>query len=317
MMLFPEPVTLRSPRVFVAGLLILALGLVPLVAAAFDEPFYVTLVARIIIVALAASALNLVLGFGGLVSFGHALYVGLGAYVVGILSFHGITDGWTHIAATVALCGLVGWLTGLICLRCSGIAFIMITLAFAQMFFFLGISLKQYGGDDGLQILQRSDFGPIFSIEHNTGLYYFAFALLVATLYFSWRFFHSRFGRVLRGTKSNIRRMRVLGFPVLRYQVTAYTISGCLCGVAGLLLANLTKFTSPAYLYWTVSGELIVMVMLGGIATILGPLVGAIAFVVLETVLAGYTQHWMLIMGPIIVLIALLAKRGLYGYLVR
>ena len=141
--------------------------------------------------------------------------------------------------------------------------------------------------------------------------------MLLITLYLSWRFVHTRFGRVLRGARSNARRMRVLGFPVLRYQVAAYAISGCICGVAGLLLANLTRFASPAYMFWTVSGDLIVMVMLGGIATVLGPLVGAAVYVILETILAGYTQHWMLVLGPIIVLIALLAKRGLYGFLLR
>jgi len=314
---FPEPIPLRSRRVIAVATIFGCLALVPVVAGAIDQPFYVTLAARILIFALAASGLNLVLGYGGLVSFGHALYVGLGAYVVGMLSAHGVTSGWVHLGASIALCGLVAYLTGLICLRTSGIGFIMITLAFAQMFFFLFVSLKQYGGDDGLQIAQRSDFGALLSIESNTGLYYFSLALLVLTLYLSWRFVHARFGRVLRGAKSNVRRMRVLGFPVLRYQAVAYAISGCICGIAGLLLANLTKFTSPAYMFWTVSGDLIVMVMLGGIATVVGPLIGAIVFVILETVLAAYTQHWMLILGPIIVLIALLAKRGLYGFLLR
>jgi branched-chain amino acid transport system permease protein len=311
----PESLAWRSPRAIVTALFLLGLALLPLVAVAINEPFYVTVAARILIFALGACGLNLVLGYGGLVSFGHALYVGLGAYVVAIFSFHGIGNGWVHLAVTVALSGLVGFLTGLVSLRTSGIAFIMITLAFAQMFYFLGVSLKQYGGDDGLQVAARSDFGPLVSIQSNTGLYYFSLAVLLATLYFSWRFVHARFGRVLRGAKSNPRRMRVLGFPVLRYQVAAYVISGCICGVAGLLLANLTRFASPAYMFWTVSGDLIVMVMLGGIATILGPLVGATAYVILETVLAGYTQHWMLALGPIIVLIALLAKRGLYGFL--
>jgi branched-chain amino acid transport system permease protein len=311
----PEPLAWRSPRAIVTALFLLGLALLPLVAVAINEPFYVTVAARILIFALGACGLNLVLGYGGLVSFGHALYVGLGAYVVAIFSFHGIGNGWVHLAVTVALSGLVAFLTGLVSLRTSGIAFIMITLAFAQMFYFLGVSLKQYGGDDGLQVAARSDFGPLVSIQSNTGLYYFSLAVLLATLYFSWRFVHARFGRVLRGAKSNPRRMRVLGFPVLRYQVAAYVISGCICGVAGLLLANLTRFASPAYMFWTVSGDLIVMVMLGGIATILGPLVGATAYVILETVLAGYTQHWMLALGPIIVLIALLAKRGLYGFL--
>jgi branched-chain amino acid transport system permease protein len=316
MMLFPEPISLRAPRAVATALFLIVLAAVPIVANAFDEPFYVTLAARILILALAATGLNLVLGYGGLVSFGHSLYVGLGAYVVGILVHDGITNGWVHLGVALATAAVVAFASGLICLRTSGMAFIMITLAIAQMFYFLCISLKQYGGDDGLQIPTRSDFGWL-SIQTNTGLYYFTFALLVMTLYLSWRLVHARFGRVQRGMKSNLRRMRVLGFPVLRYQVAAYVMSGCICAVAGLLLANLTKFTSPAYMAWTLSGELIVMVMLGGIATVLGPLVGAAAFIALETLLSDYTQHWMLILGPIIVLIALLAKRGLYGVLAK
>lgn len=315
-MLVPERVDWRSRRAVAATVLVLVLALVPVVALAMDQAFYITLAGRIVVFALGACALNLVLGYGGLVSFGHALYVGLGAYVVGIMAFDGVTNGWVHLAVTLVLCGAVAWITGLICLRCQGIGFIMITLAFAQMFYFLGVSLKQYGGDDGMQVAARSDFAPL-SIESNTALYYFALALLLVTLYLSWRMVHARFGRVLRATKSNARRMRVLGFPILRYQVTAYVISGCLCGVAGLLLANLTRYASPAYAYWTVSGDLVVMVMLGGIATILGPVVGAAVYVILETVVSGYTEHWMVITGPVIVLIALLARRGIYGFLVR
>lgn len=305
-----------TSRAIALAILIGGLALLPVVTAALGEPFYVTLATRILVFALAASGLNLVLGYGGLVSFGHALYIGLGAYAVGILAFHGVTSGWLHLAATIGLSAAVALVTGMVCLRTSGMAFIMITLAFAQMVYFLGVSLKQYGGDDGLQVATRSDFSPL-SIESNTALYYFSLVLLLATLYLSWRLVHARFGRVLRGTKSNARRMRVLGFPVLRYQLAAYVVSGVICGVAGLLLANLTRFASPAYAFWTVSGDLIVMVMLGGIATVVGPLVGAIVYVVLETVLAGYTEHWMLILGPIIVLIALLAKRGLVGFLPR
>jgi branched-chain amino acid transport system permease protein len=139
----------------------------------------------------------------------------------------------------------------------------------------------------------------------------------LAALYLTWRFINARFGRVLRGTKSNIERMKVLGFPVLRYQVIAYMVSGCACGVAGLLLANFTRFSSPAYMFWTVSGDLIVMVILGGLATVMGPLVGAAVYVVLETVLSAYTQHWMAILGPLILIIALTATRGVWGLLPR
>jgi branched-chain amino acid transport system permease protein len=207
-------------------------------------------------------------------------------------------------------------LTGLVCLRTSGIAFIMITLAFAQMFFFLATSLKYYGGDDGIAVSQRSDFSPLFSIQGNAALYYLTLTLLLATLYMSWRLVHSRFGRVLRGTSSNIRRMQSLGFPVFRYRLAAYVMAGCICGIAGLLLGNLARFASPAYMAWNVSGDLIVMIILGGVATIIGPLVGAIVYVILETVLAAYTQHWMVILGPVILLVALFAKRGLYGLFV-
>lgn len=314
--LFPEPVSLRSPRAWFVAVFLLALAAVPLVAAALDDNFYITVAARIVVFALAATGLNLILGYGGMVSFGHALYVGLGAYIVGILGFHGIANGWIQLAATLLLCSAIGGITGLICLRCTGIAFIMITLAFAQMFYFLGVSLQQYGGDDGTPLAARSDFWPL-SIDSNAAFYYFAVVILFVALYFCWRLVHSRFGRVLRATKSNSRRMRVLGFPILRYQVTAYVISACLCGVTGLLLANLTLFMSPGYMYWTVSGDLVVMVMLGGISTIVGPVVGAVVYILLETVVSGYTEHWMIITGPVIVLIALLAKRGIYGFIAR
>jgi branched-chain amino acid transport system permease protein len=316
MSLFPEALPLRSPRVIVVAIVLIALGLVPAIAAAIDQPFYITLFTRILVFALAAASLNLILGFGGLVSFGHALYLGIGAYAVGILSHHGITSGWVHLAVTFAGCALIAFVTGLMCLRTSGMAFIMITLAFAQMFFFLGVSLKNYGGDDGLQVASRSDFGPLLSIQSNTALYFVTYVLLLAVLYGTWRFIHARFGMVVRGSKSNARRMRMLGFPVLRYQLAIYVIACSICGVAGLLLANLTKFSSPSYMSWIVSGDLIVMIVIGGVSTVVGPLIGAIIYLLLETVLSGYTQHWMMVLGPIIVAMVLLAKRGLQGALI-
>lgn len=310
---FPELIPLRSPRFIFVTLLVVLLAAVPVIATLIGGPFYITLALRMLIFALAAASLNLLLGYGGLVSFGHALYLGIGAYVVAILSFHGITNGWIHVIATLALSALIAFLTGLICLRTSGIAFIMITLAFAQMFFFLATSLKYYGGDDGLALARRSDFEPLFSIQSNTGLYYLSVVTLLAMFYLSWRLVHSRLGRVLRGAGSNMRRMRALGFPVLRYQLAAYVMAGSVCGLAGLLLGNLARFASPAYMAWTVSGDLIVIIILGGVATIVGPLLGAVAYVLLETVLAAYTQHWMIVLGPLILLVALFARHGLYG----
>jgi branched-chain amino acid transport system permease protein len=204
--------------------LLVALGLVPLIAALINQPFYVTLFTRILIFAVAATGLNLILGYGALVSFGHAMYMGLGAYAVGLLAHHGIHNGWLQLLAGLSVGALVAAGVGAICLRTTklggGMAFIMITLAFAQMLFFLAVSLKEYGGDDGLPIAARSDFG-LFSLDSNLTLYYAAYALLLLMLLVFHRLIHARFGMVLRGCKSNERRMAALGFPVLRYKLTA------------------------------------------------------------------------------------------------
>jgi branched-chain amino acid transport system permease protein len=304
------------------------LAAVPLLAAAIEQPFYITLFSRIMIFGLAALGLNLILGYGGLVSFGHALYIGIGAYAVGILSFHGVASGWAHLGAALAVGLVASVLIGAVCLRTTGMAFIMITLAFAQMFFFLAVSLKNYGGDDGMALQARSDFG-LFGLAHNTVLYYAIFAVLVATLYAAYRLVDSRFGMVLRGCRSNERRMTALGFPVFRYKLAGYVISALVCCVAGVLLANLTRYTSPAYMQWTVSGELIVMVVLGGMGTLVGPVVGAAAFIILEEILSGMklglpwkldafiNDHWMALLGIFIVVVVLTMKQGLYGFLAQ
>jgi branched-chain amino acid transport system permease protein len=299
----------------VAGALLAGLALVPVIASLIGEPYYVTLFTRVVILALAAVGLNLILGYGALVSFGHAMYIGIGAYAVGILSFHGIGNGWIQLAAALAVGGAVAIVIGLICLRTSGMAFIMITLAFAQMIYFLAISLKQYGGDDGLTINARSDFG-LFALTSNTALYYTAFVVLIACLVFFQRLVHSRFGMVLRGCRSNERRMAALGFPTLRYKLTAYVISALVCVVAGMLLANLTKFAAPSYMAWQASGDLIVMIVLGGMGTLIGPVAGAVTLLIFEEILAGWTTHWMIVLGPAIVLIVLTAQKGVYGFLV-
>lgn len=292
----------------------LLLLVVPVYAGFAGEPFALTFVSRILIFALAAISLNLILGYGGMVSFGHALYMGLGAYVVGVLAQHDVTNGWVQLGVTLAACAVIGLITGAVSLRTSGIAFIMITLAFAQMFYYLFVSLKQYGGDDGLPISARSEFG-LFSLGSPVVLYYVALALVLVALVGTKRLVDARFGMVLRGCRINERRMKAMGFPTLRYKLSAYVLSSMLCGLAGLLYANLTGFASPAYLAWTVSGELIIMVVLGGMGTVFGPLVGAITLLVSEEILKAMTDHWPMILGPLIVLVVLTARRGLYGYL--
>lgn len=315
-----------TPRTVIALVVLAGLGLVPVVAAVLNQPFYVTLFTRILVFAIAATGLNLILGYGALVSFGHAMYIGLGAYAVGLLGFHGITSGWAHLAVALAAGTVLAAAVGAVCLRTTGMAFIMITLAFAQMLFFGAVSLKEYGGDDGLPVATRSDFG-LFSLASNTTLYYTAYALLLAVLFAFWRLIHARFGMVLRGCRLNERRMAALGFPTLRYKLAAYVISALVCVLAGVLMANLTRFVAPAYMAWSVSGELIVMVVLGGMGTLVGPVVGATALLVLEEVLSSLNigiaaidnlvnQHWLALIGLFIVAVVLLMKQGLYGLFV-
>ncbi len=315
-----------TPRRIVATLVLVLLALVPVLAAIFAQPFYVTLFTRILIFALAAVGLNLILGYGAMVSFGHAMYMGLGAYAVGMLGFHGVVSGWAHLAVALAAGLVVALAVGAICLRTSGMAFIMITLAFAQMLFFLAVSLKEYGGDDGLRVATRSNFGVFNLAEPNT-LYYATYGVLLGVLIFFQRLIHSRFGMVLRGCKNNPRRMQALGFPTLRYRLAAYVISALVCVIAGVLLANLTRFVAPSYMAWTVSGELIVMVVLGGLGTLVGPVVGAAALLLLEEFLSSLklgvpwldaliNQHWLALIGLFIVFVVLALKQGLYGRLV-
>ncbi len=321
----PSARLVTPPRLF-AALLLIGLGLVPLWAHVADEPFLVTLFTRILVFAIAAVGLNLVLGFGAMVSFGHAMYIGIGAYAVGILSFHGIDSGWLQLAAALAVGSAVALAVGAICLRTSGMAFIMITLAFAQMLYFLAVSLREYGGDDGLPLAGRSQF-PGLDLDDSTALYYLAYAVLLAVLAVFARLIHARFGMVLRGCKSNERRMATLGFPTFRYKLSAYVLSALVCVLAGMLMANLTRFIAPSYMAWTVSGELIVMTVLGGLGTLVGPVAGATALLLVEEAFSSLklgvpwlddviNQHWLALIGLFIILVVLVLKQGVYGWLV-
>ncbi|NML34799.1 branched-chain amino acid ABC transporter permease [Paraburkholderia antibiotica] len=293
-------------------LLAVLLLAVPAYAALTGQPFLVVLFARIAIFAIAALSLDLMLGVGGLVSFGHALYFGLGAYATGMLAQHGVASGTLHLAVTLAACALVALVTGAIALRTSGIAFIMITLAFAQMFYFFAVSLREYGGDDGFALANASRFGGV-SLGDSISLYYVAAGLLVALLLFGRRFLKSAAGMTLGGIRINERRMRALGVPATQMKLAVYVIAAMLCGVAGMLFANLTQFVAPSYMSWTMSGDLIVMVVIGGAGSFVGPLLGTLVMVLLEEGLKSVTEHWMLVMGPLIVIAVLLSRRGLIG----
>ena len=305
---------LLSPAQFIPAFLILVLAVLPPIVITMDDNFWVAFFARVLIYAIAASALNIALGFGGLVSLGHALFIGIGMYSVSLPVHYGVTSGWVHLAACVLVCALVGGFTGLISLRTSGIAFIMITLAFAQMGYFVIVSLKQYGGDDGMGIASASEF---FGLQLNTPLsvYYCAWGVLVVLTYWVLRLRTSPFGMALRAGRQNPRRVMSVGIALQRYQLTAYTLSAVLCGVAGMLLANLSAYASPSRMAWTVSGELIVMVVLGGLGSVFGPFLGALAFLGTEEVLKAATEHWMAIFGLAILAVAMLGKTGIAGWL--
>ena len=308
-----DRLTVRT--VVIAGLLTF-LALLPLYVFVTGHYFPLTLFTRIVILALAATSLNVILGYGGMVSFGHAAYLGVGGYVVGILAKEGFYSGFLQWPLALAVSAVFALVVGALSLRTRGVYFIMITLAFAQMIYYVAVGLDRYGGDDGLTIYRRSQFGEWINLSSKIQFYYLCFALLMATVYLTWRLVNSRFGMAIRGARSNDRRMRAIGFPTFRYKLVAFVIAGTLCGLAGALLANHTDFISPAMMHWTRSGDLIVMVVLGGMGSLFGPLIGAVTLLVLEEVLSGLTEYWPIIVGPLLLLVVLFARGGIDGLLV-
>ena len=306
---------LRSRRGVITLIALAALVAVPALSLAAGQPFYIDLFTRVMVFAIAALSLDLILGYGGMVSFGHAAYLGIGAYAVGILSFHGIGNGFVHFGVAIPASALTALVIGFISLRTSGVYFIMITLAFAQMLYFLAESLNLYGGDDGLNIARASSFGGAIDLGDPVERYYFVFAWLLAFLYLGHRLVQSRFGLLLQGVKSNERRMAAIGFRTFRYKLAAFVIAGTFCGIAGVLYANAVLFVSPSIMHWTRSGEIMMMVILGGMATLVGPVLGAALYLILESVLPRATEHWQAILGPILVLVVLFSRSGLMGLL--
>jgi len=296
------------------------LAALPPVLLALGQPFYVDLVRRIMILAIAAVSLNLILGYGGMVSFGHAAYIGVGAYAVGILGFYGIFNGWLHILVAVAASALVALAIGAVSIRTSGIYFIMITLAFTQMLYYLGISVAEFGGDDGMRLKRRSQLG-IVDLNDPVQFYYLALVLMLLAVFLVSRLVNSRFGMVLRASKSNEARSRAIGFSPYPYRLAAFVIAGAMCGLAGALYGNHTNYITPSLMTWEQSGDLMFMVILGGMATTSGPVLGAFAFLFGEELLKallglksqGWIEHWQVLMGPLLILSVIFFRRGLAG----
>lgn len=318
-----------SRKTIVIGGGALLLFFLPVVAELSGQPYLLSLGSRILIYAIAAVSLDLLLGYSGMISLGHAAFVGIGAYVVGIFHFHsfestpfmsfpfllsGSENGLFVLPLAILVAAFAALIIGALCLRTTGMHFIMITLAFAQMLYYFFISLEKYGGDDGLSLYARNSL-PGLDLGNDVHFYYLCLAALSLFLLFTCRLVDSRFGLIIRGAGNNDRRIKGLGIRSTSYKLVTFVIAGGGAGLAGALLANQTEYVSPGLMHWTLSGELMVMVLLGGLGTLYGPVLGAAGFLLLEEGLAMYTEHWMVYMGPMLILAVVFAKRGLFGLL--
>jgi branched-chain amino acid transport system permease protein len=286
----------------------------PLVAQPLGWEFYIGFASRIMVYALAASSLNLILGYGGMLSFGHAAFVGAGAYVVGILMAEGVASAWISFPLAVVVAGLLAAAVGAVSLRTRGVYFIMITLAFAQMIYYIAVGMKAYGGEEGLNLATRSAVGFGLNLKDDTTFYYVVLAILAAGLYCLHRLANARFGRVVEAIRENETRMEAIGFPTYRYKLACFAIGGAIAGLAGALLANQNSYVNPNLLYWTQSGTLMIMVILGGVGALYGGLIGAVVLLVLEEVTSVYTIHWQLGVGAVLLAIVLFAPQGISGW---
>jgi len=328
-------ISLRDPRFVFMALCLIALLLLPM----SGSVYLTSLTAKIMIFAIAAASLDLIMGYGGMVSFGHAAFLGVGAYAVGVMSFYGINDGYLQFIVAIVGSALIGLLIGALSLRTGGLYFIMITFAFSQMIYYLIISLEPYGGDDGMNT-DRSDFG-FFGLNQNLMgpaegsrdmqlIYYLTLVVLILAVIILRRFVNSRFGMVLRGSQSNEPRMQSIGFPTFRYRLTGFVIAGAICGVGGALWANHQEFVTPEYMHWFRSGEIMVMVIAGGMGTIYGAVIGAFAILIVEELIKQISldfvinfglfelpvkfngeENWEFVFGPLLVLLVLFARGGL------
>lgn len=302
---------LLKPACLALGLI--ALAAFPFVAAQVDASFYVTVVARILIFAIAATALNLVFGYGGLVSLGHALFLGLGAYSVAIPGVFGISNGFAHLGICIAVCALAGAITGAISLRTTGIGFIMITLAFAQMLFYLAVSLRKYGGDDGYTL-----YAPLHLIGGENAitasgapLYWVVLVIVALVLLALWRVEASHFGRALEGIRDNETRMQAMGYPTYLLKLCAFAAAGGVASLSGALIATQNGFISPSLMHWTQSALFIVMVVIGGVGRRWGAPLGVAVWLVFEEVLKQFTEYWHAPMGLLLIAVVFLAPKGL------
>jgi branched-chain amino acid transport system permease protein len=293
---------------------VVGLAILPLALAWIDQPYYIVLATRVLIFALIASSLNLLIGYGGMVSFGHAAFFGTGAYAVAALMRAGVESAWIAWPMAVVAGGLIAAMIGAISLRTRGVYFIMITLAFAQMVYFVVLSLKTLGGDDGLVLARRSTIGLGLDLRSDLTFYYVVLVVLLLALAFFLRLINAEMGRALQGIRDNATRMEAIGVPTFRVQLLAFTLAGAAAALGGALNANLNGLVSPSLFHWTQSGALMVMVILGGAGHFLGGVAGAAVLLIVEEIFAQYTIHWQLGVGAILLLMVLFVPDGVMGF---
>lgn len=297
-------------------LLYLALFALALAVPLMGNTYYTRFATQIAMYGMAALSVDLLLGYVGLITFGQAAFVGVGAYVAGMLTVAGVQDALIVWPAAVLGAVAFALVIGALSLRTEGFQFIMVTLAFAQMVYYIAQSLRSYGGDNGFTIPRRNTFAGM-SLANHTLFYYVVLGLLVVVMVAAARLVKSEFGMVIRGRRDNERRLAAIGFPPFRYKFVAFLIGAGIAGLAGALMANHARFVSPAIVSWQVSGQLLSMVILGSAGTLMGPIFGAAIYLVFQQVLSDYTDHWMIFFGPLLVARVLFIKEGLWGILVR
>ena len=315
-------------RALVVVVLALAVAF-PLVAEHYGAIYYLSFASRILIYALAATSLNLILGYGGMISFGHAAFVGAGAYTAGVLLVEGVTSAWIGWPTAMLVSALLALAIGAVSLRTRGVYFIMITLAFAQMVYYLTVSMKAYGGEEGLNLPLRATLGFGLALKDDVTFYYTVLALLVTALVLLQRLVHARFGRVIQAIRENETRMQAIGYPTYRYKLICFVIAGAFGGLAGALLASQNNYVNPSLLHWTQSGMLMVMVILGGVGSRYGGPIGAVVLLGIEELIANYKVAWLaallpnyqqhapLGVGLLLLAIVLFAPQGIAGLFAR
>jgi branched-chain amino acid transport system permease protein len=290
---------------------VVLLGCVPFFAQMIDMDYYTGVVTRLLIFAIVASSLNFILGYGGMVSFGHAVFFGLGAYVAAIGSFHGVTNAWLIWILAALVCGCAGWLIGAIALRTRAVYFIMITMALAQLFYYFFVGFSYYGGDDGIQIAARPEIGLGLDISTDNGFFWTVMAWFVVLHVILAGLIKSRFGLALKAIRGNERRAQAIGYNTRRYQLIAFVIAAVIAGIAGALMGMNNLFASPKLLHWSQSGVLLVMVALGGVGYFYGGILGAVIFLGLEEILSAHFEDWQIYVGLVLLISVMVLPQGI------